>query len=234
VKLGRGGIREIEFIAQTLQLLNAGRTPFLQNAQTLPTLAKLAQYRLLTHAETDALTAAYGFLRDVEHRLQMDDNRQTHTIPVERAAQERLARLMGFATLKEFNTALREHTTAVRAAYDRLLRVEAPEPNAGLPREFEGAETEWKAIFERHRFRDVEQGDRFHISGIDTVFTVATKTNDQSLELSAVAGADIVANAGVWRAHRGAAVDPADILLFDADSSGAPTYHIVHKIVTFG
>jgi hypothetical protein len=83
-------------------------------------------------------------------------------------------------------------------------------------------------------FRDVEQGDRFHISGIDTVFTVATKTNDQSLELSAVAGADIVANAGVWRAHRGAAVDPADILLFDADSSGAPTYHIVHKIVTFG
>ena len=160
VKLGRGGIREIEFIAQTLQLLNAGRTPFLQNAQTLPTLAKLAQYRLLTHAETDALTAAYGFLRDVEHRLQMDDNRQTHTIPVERAAQERLARLMGFATLKEFNAALREHTTAVRAAYDRLLRVEAPEPHAGLPREFEGAEAEWKAIFERHRFRDVEQAFR--------------------------------------------------------------------------
>ena len=78
VKLGRGGIREIEFVAQSLQILHAGRLPFLQTAQTLPCLAKLAQYQLLTEADAQQLDAAYRFLRDVEHRLQMEDNQQTH------------------------------------------------------------------------------------------------------------------------------------------------------------
>src|SRR4029077_18869867 len=66
VKLGRGGIREIEFIAQTLQLLNAGRLPFLQGAQTLPALEKLVAYQLLVREEVRSLIEAYGFLRDVE------------------------------------------------------------------------------------------------------------------------------------------------------------------------
>src|SRR3954464_4842254 len=64
VKLGRGGIREIEFVAQTLQLLNAGRLPFLQGAQTLPALEKLVQYDLLKAEEARSLTEAYEFLRD--------------------------------------------------------------------------------------------------------------------------------------------------------------------------
>jgi glutamate-ammonia-ligase adenylyltransferase len=71
VKLGRGGIREIEFVVQSLQILHAGRLPFLQTAQTLPCLAKLAQYKLLAEKEAKQLDAAYRFLRDVEHRLQM-------------------------------------------------------------------------------------------------------------------------------------------------------------------
>ena len=96
MKLGRGGIREMEFMAQALQALHAGRQPFLQGAQTLPCLDKLVQYELLSEEESRQLAAAYGFLRDVEHRLQMEDNLQTHTIPAERRAQERLARLMGF------------------------------------------------------------------------------------------------------------------------------------------
>ena len=82
VKLGRGGIREIEFIAQSLQLLHAGRQPFLQGSQTLPCLEKLTQYDLLTHQQSERLSTAYKFLRKLEHRLQMEDNRQTHTIPV--------------------------------------------------------------------------------------------------------------------------------------------------------
>src|SRR6059058_1738539 len=81
VKLGRGGIREIEFVAQTLQLLHAGRNPFLQTAQTLPALEKLVQYQLLKASEAEALANAYSFLRDVEHRLQMEQNRQTHSLP---------------------------------------------------------------------------------------------------------------------------------------------------------
>src|SRR5882724_5019075 len=110
VKLGRGGIREIEFIAQSLQLLHAGRQPFLQGAKTLPALEKLVQYELLSFPEERSLAEAYAFLRDVEHRLQMEDNRQTHTIPADRHAQERLARLMGLSTLKKFETTLRTHT----------------------------------------------------------------------------------------------------------------------------
>src|SRR5262249_56738869 len=72
VKLGRGGIREIEFIVQTLQILKAGHTPFLQGSQTLPLLQKLTQYEHLTRAEAKELTDAYLFLRDLEHRLQME------------------------------------------------------------------------------------------------------------------------------------------------------------------
>ena len=86
VKLGRGGIREIEFVVQAQQLLRAGRQPFLQGAQTLPALAKLVQYELLSADESRLLTEAYAFLREVEHRLQMEDNRQTHTVPADRHA----------------------------------------------------------------------------------------------------------------------------------------------------
>jgi len=93
VKLGRGGIREVEFLVQSLQVLHAGRLPFLQIPQTLPGLAKLSQYNLLSDGEARQLDAAYRFLRDVEHRLQMEENRQTHTIPVDHPARLRLARL---------------------------------------------------------------------------------------------------------------------------------------------
>ena len=106
VKLGRGGIREVEFIVQTLAtssrrphaLSPGGRPPF-------PILEKLASYRLLSAEDAASLTGAYLFLRDVEHRLQMEAGQQTHTIPTARQARERLARLMGFASLPAFESA---------------------------------------------------------------------------------------------------------------------------------
>ncbi len=156
VKLGRGGIREIEFVAQTMQLVHAGRLPFLQGAQTLPTLDKLAQYELLGRDETGALTQAYCFLRDVEHRLQMEDNQQTHTIPDAPAARQRLAALMGFGTLADFDAARREHSHAVRSVYDRLLKADAPMPQAVLPELTAGTEPEWKRILEDHSFVNVD------------------------------------------------------------------------------
>ncbi len=127
VKLGRGGIREIEFVAQTLQLIHAGRQPFLQGSQTLPVLEKLLDYDLLPRGEVRPLAEAYAFLRDVEHRLQMEDNLQTHTIPLARPAQERLAALMGFAGWKQLEAARKQHTQAVRRVYDRLLKADAVE-----------------------------------------------------------------------------------------------------------
>ncbi len=161
VKLGRGGIREIEFVAQSLQILHAGRLPFLQTAQTLPCLAKLAQYQLLAEADAQQLDAAYRFLRDVEHRLQMEDNQQTHVIPADRPAQQRLARLMEFKSLVEFEAALKMHTGNVRRVYDQLLKADAPKSaHAVLPPGFDGAEAEWKNLLAAHSFRDPETAFR--------------------------------------------------------------------------
>ena len=162
VKLGRGGIREVEFIAQTLQLLQAGRQPFLQGAQTLPSLAKLAQYGLLSAEESRQLAEAYCFLRAVEHRLQMEDNLQTHTIPANRQAQGRLARLMDFRTFREFEIARQTHTSGVRRIFDQLLTAEAPEggPALPFPREFEGAEAKWKKWLAEHGFKDLDKALR--------------------------------------------------------------------------
>jgi [glutamine synthetase] adenylyltransferase / [glutamine synthetase]-adenylyl-L-tyrosine phosphorylase len=158
VKLGRGGIREVEFIAQSQQLLHAGKLPFLQGAQTLPTLEKLEQYHLLSGEESRALRDAYCFLRDVEHRLQMEENLQTHTIPTGRAARERLAKLMQFKSAAAFEAARREHTDRVRAIFNKLFKTEksaAPEEN--LPREFSGAEAEWEKLLTEHSFREPDK-----------------------------------------------------------------------------
>jgi glutamate-ammonia-ligase adenylyltransferase len=161
VKLGRGGIREIEFVAQSLQILHAGRLPFLQTAQTLPCLAKLAQYKLLVEEEAQQLDAAYQFLRDVEHRLQMEENQQTHTIPTDRQAQLRLARLMSFKSWAGFEAALLMHTGNVRRVYDKLLKSDAPKSmHAVLPPEFDGAEAEWENLLAAHSFRDPETAFR--------------------------------------------------------------------------
>ena len=162
VKLGRGGIREIEFVVQAQQALHAGRQPFLQGAQTLPCLDKLVQYELLSPEESQQLAAAYGFLRDVEHRLQMEDNLQTHTIPTDPRAQERLARLMGFANLKEFEAARQSHAGNVRRIFDRLFKNGEAEAEAQspFPRQFEGAEPEWKRLLTEHAFKDPEKACR--------------------------------------------------------------------------
>jgi len=161
VKLGRGGIREIEFVVQSLQILHAGQAPFLQSAQTLPCLAKLAQYKWLTDDEAKQLDAAYRFLRDVEHRLQMEENQQTHIIPEDRPARTRLAKLMGFASLEEFESAFKTHTDNVRQVYDRLLKAEAAKPAAAvLPEEFDGAEAEWEQLLAAHSFREPENAVR--------------------------------------------------------------------------
>jgi [glutamine synthetase] adenylyltransferase / [glutamine synthetase]-adenylyl-L-tyrosine phosphorylase len=162
VKLGRGGIREIEFVAQTLQLLHAGRVPFLQGRQTLPTLEKLVEYNFLERAEAEALQSAYLFLRDVEHRLQMENNLQTHTIPAEAKPRQRLARSMGFKTASAFEKARAERARHIRASFDRLLRPATPSAKsaAPFPREFQGHEPEWKDVLSRHAFKDPERSLR--------------------------------------------------------------------------
>ncbi len=162
VKLGRGGIREIEFIVQSLQLLHAGRQPFLQNPQTLPGLEKLSAYERLSTEEAKALYEAYCFLREVEQRLQMEDNLQTHTIPENPAARQRLAKLMGFDTAAQFETARRQHAGRVRSAFERLFKPDRAEgrPESVFPRQFAGEEERWKQVLAEHSFKDVDRACR--------------------------------------------------------------------------
>src|SRR5438309_7729117 len=96
IKVGRGGIREIEFFVQTQQLVAGGRHPELRERGTLTTLSALADGGWIDAAERDELAAAYRFLRMVEHRLQMVADEQTHTLPGDRAGLERFARFLGF------------------------------------------------------------------------------------------------------------------------------------------
>jgi len=85
IKLGRGGIREIEFFAQTQQLIAGGRNPDLRDRDTLTTLDKLERDRWIDKGARDDMKAAYVFLRTVEHRLQMVNDEQTQTLPAEGA-----------------------------------------------------------------------------------------------------------------------------------------------------
>ncbi len=96
VKLGRGGIREIEFFVQTQQLIYGGKKPELRGAKTLAMLAELARENLITEEARDALTSAYLFLREIEHRLQMIADEQTQRLPKDDAALERFARFCGY------------------------------------------------------------------------------------------------------------------------------------------
>ena len=121
VKLGRGGIREIEFIAQALQLAHGGRDEWLRVPHTLVSLGRLADRGFITQPEHSQLSDAYCFLRILEHRLQMEQGLQTHTVPENDEAQSLVARRMGFAGKSELLAALKTHTINVRHTYDRLF-----------------------------------------------------------------------------------------------------------------
>jgi [glutamine synthetase] adenylyltransferase / [glutamine synthetase]-adenylyl-L-tyrosine phosphorylase len=114
IKLGEGGIRGVEFAAQTLQLVWGGRDPRLREPATLDALGQLEATGHLTPAAVRTLRAAYEFLRRVEHRLQMVADRQTHRLPASAAELERFAVFMGYPDAPTFAAALLVHLEAVR------------------------------------------------------------------------------------------------------------------------
>lgn len=121
VKLGAGGIRDVEFVAQALQLLHGGRIPQVRGRSTQAALASLAQAGVLPAAETEALLAAYRFLRRLENRLQMEAERQVHRLAASGPARERAARALGFAEVTAFDGVLEEHRRRVREIFERLF-----------------------------------------------------------------------------------------------------------------
>jgi len=124
VKLGSGGIREIEFIGQTFQLIRGGREPSLQQRSIIAVLAAAAELNLLDHDDAIALARAYRFLRRTEHRLQQVADRQTHQLPTEEAEQARLGFGMGFAGYAAFCAELAGHRDVVRRCFRALLTPE--------------------------------------------------------------------------------------------------------------
>ncbi len=117
VKLGAGGIREVEFIAQAFQLIRAGREPGLRRRELIPVLQFLAEHYLLEQGTVDCLIEAYRFLRNVENRLQMVADRQTHRLPQQDLERARLAYAMGFSDWQVFADALTQHRDAVRKCF---------------------------------------------------------------------------------------------------------------------
>jgi glutamate-ammonia-ligase adenylyltransferase len=126
IKLGRGGIREIEFFAQTQQLIAGGRNPALRDRDTLTTLDKLCDDKWIDADARDAMKDAYRFLRVVEHRLQMVNDEQTQTLPSEREGLERFSRFLGFENRDAFAKVLLGHLDKVQRYYARLFE-KAPE-----------------------------------------------------------------------------------------------------------
>ena len=121
VKLGPGGIREIEFVAQALQLARGGRDPALTERKTLRVLQLLGERNLLPAQAVSELGAAYVFLRKVEHRLQYLDDAQRHELPQDTDDQARLARMSGFSSWSEFREVLEKHRLAVSRHFEAVF-----------------------------------------------------------------------------------------------------------------
>ncbi len=139
IKLGRGGIREVEFFGQIFQLIRGGVTPALQRRRIRTVLSALARLGTIPEAVRRELDAAYVFLRTVEHRLQEAADRQTHELPVDPAGRARLAAAMGFADAESFETVLGRHRDTVNGHFRMLLAgSEAEGPDKAIEQSLSG------------------------------------------------------------------------------------------------
>jgi [glutamine synthetase] adenylyltransferase / [glutamine synthetase]-adenylyl-L-tyrosine phosphorylase len=124
VKLAKGGIRDIEFLVQCLQRLHGGREPWVRHGGTLLALSRLRDKELLSPLEYARLASAYQFMRHLEHRLQFDEDRQTHTLPETKEQLDLLARKMPSSGLPSAGTLEREldhHFSSVQDLYERVI-----------------------------------------------------------------------------------------------------------------
>jgi len=127
LKRGRGGIRDAEFAVQLLQLVHGRQDPALRSPTTLTALSELAAAGYVAEEDAAALADAYRFLRTVEHRLQLVDDQQVHTLPADEVSLERLARVIGYRdrprarAVELFDQELRRHQSVVRSIHERLF-----------------------------------------------------------------------------------------------------------------
>nr|WP_321463422.1 bifunctional [glutamine synthetase] adenylyltransferase/[glutamine synthetase]-adenylyl-L-tyrosine phosphorylase [uncultured Cohaesibacter sp.] len=124
VKLGRGGIREIEFFVQTQQLIAGGRNPDLRGRETIPMLGELVGLTWISEQAQKDLTRSYEFLRKVEHRIQMQRDEQTHMLPQSEEGVAEIGRMMGYASVISFKKDLRDTLECVQSHYSNLFKEE--------------------------------------------------------------------------------------------------------------
>lgn len=171
VKTGRGGLRDIEFVIQFLQLLNGGDLPALRTGSTLEAIMQLENSGCLTHLERSILEQNYTFLRKVEHRLQILFDLQTHLLPAEPEELQKLARRMGYADSAErcareaFEADYRNTTDLNRRILDHLLNDafsddETTADEVDLVLDPDPPEEKIAAVLGKYRFRDVKQAYR--------------------------------------------------------------------------
>jgi glutamate-ammonia-ligase adenylyltransferase len=165
VKLGAGGIREVEFIAQSFQLVRGGRDPELQERSVLKILDLLQTRELLTPQDRNALREAYVFLRNTEHAIQALDDQQTQNLPSSPEDALRIAAALGFATQSELDVEIKRHRAEVSARFVDIVRGEDEDQEASVDPLWM---TFWQSIDEREDAVDVlvEQG----FADIDNVY----------------------------------------------------------------
>jgi len=200
IKLGAGGIREIEFIAQAFQLIRGGRDPSLQVRPTLTVLALLAQKGLLPAAAHEELSDAYVFLRRLEHRLQYLDDAQTHELPESAADRLLVARAMGFAAWDSFRVALDQRRSRVSWHFGQLFSVEDTPAHALAPlwagedaekrldqlgfRDAEGAAARLAAVRSGARYASLPEASRSRFDAlIPRIIEVSAERDDADATL---------------------------------------------------
>ena len=164
IKLGRGGIREIEFLAQMFQLMRGGTDPQLRTRGTLQVLALLAQKGILPKEEVDQLSQAYSYLRRLEHRLQIWEDQQTHYLPEDSSSRMRLATSMNLTTPPEnvnaFMACLDAQQSAVARYFEKAFILDADDSLGQEPIEldwqvksvcFPASSKRWQAWIESHK-----------------------------------------------------------------------------------
>jgi glutamate-ammonia-ligase adenylyltransferase len=171
VKTGRGGIRDVEFVIQFLQLLNGGDLPQLRTAGTLDAIARLESCGCLTHQESSLLAENYSILRKIEHRLQIMFDLQTHRLPHAHDELRRLAIRLGYSdrdgksALEAFQADYQRITQLNRKMLDHLLhdafgKEDQPEPEVDLVLDPDPSPAQIKAVLGKYSFRDVAEAYR--------------------------------------------------------------------------
>ena len=194
VKLGRGGIREIEFIAQVQQLIRGGREPNFQQIRTIDVLKISVENNLLDAQDYEALSAAYFFLRNLEHRLQYVDDHQTHTLPDQEHALLAQANALNFQSIAEFKTVLNHHMQFVANYFDTVfsnkqedddgldLTPPWPEPLRIHFTDPEQAERRYEFLIKSKRYQSLAESNKERVDSLmPSLLTACTSSSHPDL-----------------------------------------------------